>query len=288
MGAPAYNNTLSSGMLVKSFPKSVPLGIRLFNKEEIEKCSIGAAIIGRGSSGTCYFAKLGPLQVCKKVHRSEPKMIGYFYNEVTMLKNLCHENLPFLFGACVQEHHPKCILMSMHSFTNSGDVLNVEDALRRKDSELPAAFSITDWKCILHGTLSALEYLHLNTILHNDIKANNVVIEKILHTPDSCRPVLIDFGKACYVKDARTYELSIQQRRKYDKKYPQLALEVVQGVTSQSYESDIYSFGRILSQINSQKLRLPILTRMGEECLSSEYKRRPTAKDLKVLVFHLF
>ena len=55
-----------------------------------------------------------------------------------------------------------------------------------------------------------------------------------------------------------------------------------------SYESDIYSFGRILSQINSQKLRLPILTRMGEECLSSEYKRRPTAKDLKVLVFHLF
>ena len=197
MGAPAYNNTLSSGMLV-----------RLFNNEEIEKCSIGAAMIGRGSFGTCYFAKLGPLQVCKKVHHSEPKMIGYFYNEVTMLQNLCHENLPILFGACVQEHHPKCILMSMHSFTNSGDVLNVEDALRRKDSELPAAFSITDWKCILHGTLSALEYLHLNTILHNDIKANNVVIEKILHTPDSCRPVLIDFGKACYVKDLLAIHLN--------------------------------------------------------------------------------
>ena len=89
---------------------------------------------------------------------------------------------------------------------------------------------------------------------------------------------LVDFGKACYLKDARTYKLSPEQRKKYEKQYPQIAPEVRHGITAQSYESDIYSFGRILLEINNVKLKLSVLVRMADECPSSIYSYKPKSK----------
>ena len=116
------------------------------------------------------------------------------------------------------------------------------------------------------------------------MKGNNIVIEKLAH---SCRPVLIDFGKACFIKDAHTYHLTKQQMKRYEKLYPHVAPEVRQGVATQSCESDIYSFGRIPYEINTLKLNLPMLHRMADKCMSSSYKIRPKAKELKVFVFNL-
>lgn len=117
---------LSSANILKSAPKSIPPGVHCFNDD-----AVGSAAIVRGTFGTCYLANLGPLKCCKKVHRSEPQWLSYFYNELAMLMQLCHENLPFLYGAYVQENHPKSILMSLHLFAGDGKVLNVEDALSR-------------------------------------------------------------------------------------------------------------------------------------------------------------
>lgn len=102
----------SSNVTVKCAPKRIPPGVRIFSNE-----SVGSAVIGRGTFGTCFLANLGPLR-CKKVHRSEPKYLSYFYNELSMLMQLCHENLPFLYGAYVQGS----ILMSLHLFTDDGKV----------------------------------------------------------------------------------------------------------------------------------------------------------------------
>ena len=146
--------------------------------------AVSVTMLGRGTFGTCYLANLGPIKCCKKIHRSEPKWRVYFYNELSMLMLLCHENLPFLYGAYVQKDQPKSILMSLHLFSD-GKVLNVVDALA-KGFESPISL---DWKSILCGCLSALEYIHSKTILHNDIKENNIVIERL---SKAFRPVLID------------------------------------------------------------------------------------------------
>ena len=83
----------SSTTIPNGFPKSLPPGVRCFGHQAIKELP---TVIGRGSFGTCYMAKLGPLQVRMKVYRSEPKWIGYFYNKASLLMQLSHENLSFL------------------------------------------------------------------------------------------------------------------------------------------------------------------------------------------------
>ena len=74
--------------------------------------------------------------------------------------------------------------------------------------------------------------------MHNDIKENNIGIERL---SKAFRLVLIDFGKACYLKDGRMYNLSIKEKNRYAKQYPQVAPEVRQGIALQSYESDMWA-----------------------------------------------
>ena len=50
-----------------------------------------------------------------------------------------------------------------------------------------------DWKRLLLGLVSAVKYLHDQSILHNNIKCENVLIESKCSTYNS---ILIDFGNA--------------------------------------------------------------------------------------------
>jgi len=61
--------------------------------------------------------------------------------------------------------------MSLHLVTESGQSMNIDGALSM-DVEQPLSL---DWLCILCGSLSATECIHLKLILHNDIKGNNVL-----------------------------------------------------------------------------------------------------------------
>ena len=70
-----------------------------------------------------------------------------------------------------------------------------------------------------------------------------------------CRSVLIDFGKACYASEAMLYTLSAEQKEIYKKCHPQIVPEVRNEVEKQSYCSDMYSFGRVLNQINAEILK---------------------------------
>ena len=53
--------------------------------------------------------------------------------------------------------------------------------------------------------VSALKYLHDHDILHNDIKADNLLI---YDRSSSYQCVVIDFGKSCFAADGRSYSLS--------------------------------------------------------------------------------
>ena len=51
----------------------------------------------------------------------------------------------------------------------------------------------SEWLDIIKGVCEGLHHVHTRQILHNDLKSNNVVVEK---RNDMWNPVIIDFGKA--------------------------------------------------------------------------------------------
>lgn len=78
--------------------------------------------------------------------------------------------------------------------------------------------------------------------------------------------ILIDFGKACLVSNAKQYKLSNPVKLKYIRHHPQIAPDLRDGKCKQSVQSDIYSFGRILSIVNEACLHLPVLTSLSIMC----------------------
>lgn len=189
-----------------------------------------------------------------------------------MLLKCCHPNLPLLYGTCLAAH---MIIMSFH-VCGQNVSLSVHAAIFVKSNsgmQVPE-FSVKQWQTILHGLLSAVHYLHGLQILHNDIKGDNVVIEK-----QDCgvRAVLVDLGKSCYVHKAKKYSLSNAEKKRYIANHPQIAPDIRDGHCKQSKASDIYSVGRIIDIINKHKLSIPLLHTMSQKCLQYD---RPTSSDL--------
>ena len=242
--------------------------------------------VGKGVFGKCYLVEIGPINACLKIFRSESKYSSTFFNEIRMLLQLSHCNVPWLYGVQYDVKHPKAIAMLYHPFCGGNESTTVHSALKR--NEFHEKIQHTDWKDILTGVTAALDYLCRQKILHNDIKGDNVIIEYLPPDYKSCRSVLIDFGKACYASEAMLYTLSAEQKEIYKKCHPQIAPEVRNGVEKQSYCSDMYSFGRVLNQINAEILKTPVLYNMAEQCLDYCSQKRPAAKDLHKFLTNLF
>ena len=278
----------SVGINRLKLPTTLPSEVRLLSSSLLKK-NIGQVIVGQGLFGKCYIASIGPLKACAKVFRlDEEKYYKFFCKEVWMLLQLCHENLPWIIAAC-NDSCMKAIIMSFHPFRSMDGSVTVHTALKENTSSL-VSHLVTNrcWKNILLGLTSALVYLKNNSIIHNDIKTDNVLIEFLPPNESICRSVLIDFGKACFESEAASYSLSKEQIENYKKYHPQVAPELRSGTSKQSFSSDIYSFGRILHQINTNKLNIPVLNSLSEQCLSHSYKDRPTAQDLHTFFSNLF
>lgn len=76
--------------------------------------------------------------------------------------------------------------------------------------------------------LLATDYLHNKSILHNDIKGNNAVIEKV---GSEAHSILIGLGKGYFLQHGKVY--SLNNTKKQDK-YPHIAPDLVDGHCSQS------------------------------------------------------
>ena len=125
--------------------------------------------------------------------------------------------------------------------------------------------------------MEAISYLHSDVeILHNDITATNIVIE-------NDRIILIDFGKAAKISEAKHYHLGEAERQEHFAKYPHLAPEVIHGKQRQSIYSDMYSVGLVLYNVCdyssiSHLLRMS-LKLLAARCRSLEFFSRPKSHD---------
>lgn len=190
-------------------------------------------------------------------------------NEAHILASLCHPYLPCFLGVCLKET-PFRIVMQFHATDGSPRTLFHE--LRSKNltsSELVLAFCAQ--------LIEAVHYLHHEVeILHNDITTTNIVVENE-------HIVLIDFGKATKLLEARLYHLGETEKQEYIAKYPHLAPEVVYGQQRQSMYSDMYSVGLVLHQIcdysSISRLMRTSLQRLAEKCRSHEFSYRPKSTE---------
>ena len=60
-------------------------------------------------------------------------------------------------------------------------------------------------------------------------------------------PILIDFGKACFLNDTKKRILSDEEKDRYHKELFHIAPEVSKGTCAQSILSDVYSFGVVIT-----------------------------------------
>ena len=171
---------------------------------------IKSSMLGQGRFGKCVLGNLGPLNVCVKICKPEKIYEAYFNREAQMLLQCCHPNLPMLYGVCIDGQN--FIIMSFHGLDKETS-LSLHDAVcPRKCHLVPVPeFSMQQWKTLICGVISAVHYLHEQKILHNDIKGDNIVIDK---GEFDVRSVLIDLGKACYIHEAKKYSLSTDEKKK--------------------------------------------------------------------------
>jgi len=94
--------------------------------------------------------------------------------------------------------------------------------------------------------------------------------------------LVIDFGKATKATQGNFLYLNSQEKKEYQRKFPQIAPEVVEGDTRQSTFSDMYSVGGLLYRIaesgciSSCSLKKAILN-VAEKCRIVQYFKRLTA-----------
>ena len=103
-----------------------------------------------------------------------------------------------------------------------------------------------EWNRILYDTANALELIHGCGFAHNDLKANNVVLEK---RQDKClHPVIIDFGKSvAFSKAKNPVPKPSYLKDQYKNSY--IAPELIDGTGKPSINSDVYSLAFMIKSV---------------------------------------
>jgi serine/threonine protein kinase len=191
-----------------------------------------------------------------------------FY-EVQIVQQLSHKCFPFVFGICTE-------IIPQVVFELCSEVNILPLTVHSVLSSPHKSINIKQWYGISADCADALDYLHEHSIVHNDIKADNIVLTLC---KEVYLPKIVDFNKARYIRDCSFKSLSVEEKITYRHRYPQIPPEVVNGLAKKSPSSDIYSFGYVLKQI--QKVYCSeLLTDISIACMRKNPCERPTAKDV--------
>ena len=160
-------------------------------------------------------------------------------HEVHVLQELGdHPGVPFLFGFLLKEK-PVSIVLKFHG--DGDESLTVYKAAKNNK-----VATQKEWNRILLDTASALEHIHKCEFAHNDLKSNNIVLEK--RHDQMHHPVIIDFGKSVAFKKAKNpvpklAHLSIHYQNGY------VAPELVDGMAKPSVQSDVFSLAFLIKTV---------------------------------------
>ena len=175
---------------------------------EINPCALSftnSNVLGAGKFGECKTATLHNYTVCvKQVNDSKELFLreAYFINKIGV-----HKNLPYSFGIISSS---RSLVMSCHMLKNES--LTIYDALHKSNHLIESH----EWVKYMIICVQTIGYLHQKNIIHNDIKSDNFIFDMTAH---SIEPILIDFGKACYVDQGKFYNLNDAEKKIYQEKH---------------------------------------------------------------------
>ncbi|XP_057441279.1 probable LRR receptor-like serine/threonine-protein kinase At1g07650 isoform X2 [Lotus japonicus] len=195
--------------------------------------------IGEGGFGSVYKGLLsdGSVIAVKQLSSKSKQGNREFVNEIGMISGLQHPNLVKLFGCCVEGNQLILIYEYMENNCLSRILFGKDPENRRK----------LDWstrKKICIGIAKALAYLHEESrikIIHRDIKASNVLLDKDFNAKVS------DFGLAKLIEDDKTH-VSTRIAGTIGYMAPEYAMR---GYLTD--KADVYSFGVVALEIVSGK-----------------------------------
>lgn len=204
-------------------------------------------ILGEGAFGCVQLAHFKTLQleVAVKVMKKERGSACYVEFEASVMQSLCGSSFfPYVFGV-----YGNCLVMELLAPVVGGSHVpqTISRILKRND------LGLKEWINILNDVASGISYMHGQSILHNDIKCDNILLVKG-STTGAVTPKIIDFGKATHMSNPVQYKLSLEDQARYNEFHRHLAHELrnVHG-SYQSKASDIYSFGYVIKSIAYQQ-----------------------------------
>ena len=104
-----------------------------------------------------------------------------------------------------------------------------------------------EWNWILYDRANTLKHIHGCGFAYNDLKANNVVLEK---RQDKCLlSVITDFGKSVVLSEAKN-PVPKPSYLKDEYKNSYIELEIIDGTGKPSMDSDVYSLAFMIKSVN--------------------------------------
>lgn len=251
-------------------------------------------VLGSGRFGVCKkgFLQGTPVRVKYMNCSSENLEQNLISKEASVLSQLSHPSVCFVHG--IQTKGEKRISLVVSLYDVDGFVVTIHDLISfdasnvAHDSKnmllssLCSSMNAQTWISILRRIVEGIAYIHGKSIIHKDLKTDNIVFYQQLGT---LQPIIVDFGKSQPVTASRKYTLSEEQKTFYRVHHRHIAPDIVDGVNKPSYSSDMFSFGHIFKSIISY-FPIPIdqlprtVVKMVKCCLNYSPQERPSAENV--------
>ncbi|KAI0495008.1 hypothetical protein KFK09_025155 [Dendrobium nobile] len=218
--------------------------------------------VGEGGFGTVYKGTLknGTAVAIKVLSNESTQIAREFLTEISAISNIVHENLVKLYGCCIEGNHR----ILVYNYLENNSLAQTLLGTNRNNIQF-------SWKTrykICIGVACGLAFLHeglLPHILHRDIKASNILLDKDL------TPKISDFGLARLLPSNATH-ITTQVAGTLGYLAPEY---VIRGQVTR--KSDVYSFGVLLLEIVSGRCntntRLPCKEQFLLERIWEHYKQ---------------
>lgn len=211
--------------------------IRLYSYKDLQIASNDFSEtnkIGRGGFGSVYKGKLkdGTLVAIKVLSMESSQGVREFLTEINTISAIQHENLVSLYGCCVEGGHR----IVVYGYLENNSL--AQTLLGGTRSNIKFSWNIRTKICI--GIARGLAFLHEDIqphVVHRDIKASNVLLDKDLTAKIS------DFGLAKLFPPNLTH-ISTRVAGTLGYLAPEYALR-----GQLTRKADVYSFGVLLLEI---------------------------------------